>query len=104
MIEHKEKKYYTTYEITKLINDPDTEISKIWEEKYPNFQKIILLEQVNRILYEAKKYKKVEFAEYTKTENAKKKYFAFEYQSVIDYIKNRDVSNKAYNIKVVEKE
>lgn len=104
MIEHEGKKFYTTYEITDLINDETTEIHKIWKSKYPNYEKVILLEQVNRILYEAKKNKKVVFIEYTKTENAQKKYFAFWVDDVIEYIKNRDVLNRAFNIKVIEKE
>lgn len=104
MIEHKGKKFYTTYEITDLINDESTEIHKVWEEIYPNYKNVVLLEQVNRILYEAKKNKKVVFIEYTKTEKAMKKYFAFEVESVIEYIKNRDVLNRAFNIKVIEKE
>ena len=104
MIEHKGKKFYTTYEITDLINDKNTEIHKVWENKYPNYQNVVLLEQVNRILYEAKKNKKVVFIEYTKTEKAKKKYFAFCIDSVIEYIENRDVLNRAFNIKVIDKE
>ena len=104
MIEHKGKKFYTTYEITDLINDENTEIHKVWKSIYPNYQNIVLLEQVNRILYEAKKNKKVVFIEYTKSETAKKKYFAFWVEDVIEYIKKRDVLNKAFNIKIVEKE
>ena len=104
MIEHKGKKFYTTYEITELINDESSELHSVWKSKYPNYQNIVLLEQVNRILYEAKKNKKVVFIEYTKTENASKKYFAFDVESVIEYIKNRDVLNRAFNIKVFEKE
>ena len=104
MIEHEGKQFYTTYEIKDLINDDETEIHKVWKNKYPNYQNVVLLEQVNRILYEAKKNKKVVFIEYTKTENAIKKYFAFEVNSVIEYIQNRDVLNRAFNIKVIDKE
>ena len=104
MIEHEGKKFYTTYEITDLINDDKTEIHKLWEKKYPNYQNVVLLEQVNRILYEAKRNKKIVFIEYTKTENARKKYFAFWIDSVIEYIENRDVLNRAFNIKVIDKE
>ena len=104
MIEHKGKKFYTTYEITESINSEDSEIHKVWEEIYPNYKNVVLLEQVNRIIYEAKKSKKIVFIEYTKTENAKKKYFAFDIDSIIEYIKNRDVLNRAFNIKVYEME
>ena len=104
MIEYEGKRFYTTYEITELINDSTTDIHNVWKNKYPNYQNVVLLEQVNRILYEAKRNKKVVFIEYTKTEKAQKKYFAFEIGSVIDYIQNRDVLNKAFNIKVINKE
>ena len=104
MIEHNGKKFYTTYEITDLINDEKTDIHQIWEEKYPKYRKVVLLEQVNHILYEAKKNKKVLHIEFTKSETATKKYYAFELESVIDYIKNRDVLSRAFNIRVLEKE
>ena len=104
MIEHEGKKFYTTYEITDLINDETTEIHKVWKEKNPNYINVVLREQVTRILYEAKKTKKVVFIEYTKTENASKKYFAFWIDDVIDYVKNRDGLSRAFNIKVVDKE
>ena len=104
MIEHQGKQFYTTYEITDLINDETTEIHQVWENKYPKYKSVVLIEQVNRILYEAKRNKKVVYIEYTKTENASKKYFAFDIDSVIEYIKNRDVLNRAFNIKVIEKE
>lgn len=104
MITHEGKNYYTTYEITDLINDEKTEIHKIWKAKYPNYMNVVLLEQVNRIVYEAKKNKKIVFIEFIKTENATKKYFAFDIDSLIDYIQNRDVLNRAFNIKVFNKE
>lgn len=102
MIEHEKKKYFTNYELLELIRDENTELHKAWKAAFPKFENVILLEQVNRVLYEAKKYKKVEFVEFTKTKSSKKKYFAFEINSVIDYISN--YKDRIFNIKVINKE
>ena len=104
MIENNGKKYYTTYELKDLINDPDTEIHKIWMAAYPRCKEIILQEQVNRILYEAKRNKAVSIVEYTMGEKGQKKYFAFLLDDVIEYIKNREFMPKASNIKFIDKE
>ena len=104
MIENNDKKYYTTYEIADLINDESTEIHKVWNECYPNFQNVVLVEQVNRILYEAKKYKKVSVAEFTKSAKGTKKYFAFLIDDVIEYVKNREILHKTCNLKFIDKE
>ena len=102
MIEHDGKKFYTIYEITDLIEDSTTELHKVWEKKYPNYRNVILVEQVSRVLYEAKRNKAVVFIEYTKTKNANKKYFAFSVESVIEYMQKSD--DRAFNIKVIDKE
>ncbi|MCR5436198.1 MAG: hypothetical protein K6E97_03935 [Treponema sp.] len=100
MIEHEGKKYYTTREIVELINDNSTEIHQKWKERYKNYEEVILFEQVNRIVYEAKKNKSVAFVEFTRGEKGKKIYFAFFIDDVITYIDKK----KASNIKFVDKE
>ena len=102
MIEHEGEKYYTILEISDLIEDTRTDLHKVWKEKYPNYQNIILPEQVSRVLYEAKRNKDIVFIEYTKTKNANKKYFAFSINSVIEYIQKS--YDRAFNIKVIDKE
>lgn len=104
MIENNGRKYYTALECVELINDESTEIHKVWEKKYPNYQNIVLLDQVNRILYEAKKLKKISFVEYTKTEKSNKKYFAFQIDEVIEYISTRDILKQPYNLNFIDKE
>ncbi|MBO6104551.1 MAG: hypothetical protein J6O99_01475, partial [Methanobrevibacter sp.] len=89
-----------THEIVELINDPKTEIHKKWKERYKNYENVVLYEQVNRIVYEAKKNKSVAFVEFTRGEKGKKVYFAFLIDDVISYI----IKKKASNIKFVEKE
>ena len=100
MIEHKGKKFYTTYEIVDLINNPETEIHKNWKNCFPKYENVILYEQVTRILYEAKKHKEITFVQFTKGKNGKKVYYAFLLEDVISYINK----TKASNIKFIDKE
>ena len=100
MIEHDGKKYYTTYEIADLISDESTEIQKKWKLLYPNWDSVILLEQVNRVLYTAKNRKEISVVEFTRGEKGKKKYLAFLYEDVCSYI----VKKQASNMKFIDKE
>ena len=100
MIENNGKKYYTTHELVDLINDPATELHKRWKERYSNFENVVLFEQVNRVVYEAKKNKEIAFVEFTRGDQGKKIYFAFLIDDVITYI----IKKQAANIKFVEKE
>ena len=103
MIENKGKKYYTTYEIKDMVNEPDTELHKLWFENMPHQRDFVLIEQVNRIMYEGKNNKHISVAEFTRTENGKKKYFAFLIDDVFEYVKTRE-SLKQYNVKFTDKE
>ena len=100
MIEHNGKKYYTTYEIADLITDESTELHKKWKLLYPNWDSVILLEQVNRVLYTAKNNKEVSFVEFTRGEKGKKKYLAFLIDDVFTYINKKHASN----MKFIDKE
>ena len=104
MIEQNGKKYYTTYELVKLITDSTTELSQAWQKYKPNYQNVILLEQVCRIVYEGKKKRKISVVEFTKSEKASKKYYAFLLDDVINYLSSRESDRKVYNVKVIEKE
>ena len=104
MIENNGKKYFTTIEIVELINDETTELHNKWVEKHPNYKEVILLEQVNRILYEAKKNKEISVVEYTKSEKSSKKYFAFLIDDVIAYISKDKAELKPCNVKFIDKE
>ena len=103
MIESNGKKYYTTYELKDMINDESTELHQLWFAKMPHCKKAVYTEQISRILYEGKKNKLISIAEYTRSENGKKKYFAFLLDDVIEYVKKRE-TYKHYNIKIIEKE
>ena len=100
MIKRNNIKYYTTYEIVDLINDPRSELYSIWRKFYPKCEKVILLEQVNRIVFTAKKLKKISFIEFTRGVNGKKKYYAFPVDDLIKYIEQYHASN----IKLIDKE
>ncbi len=100
MIENGSKKYYTIYELVDLIENPDTEIHKIWKEVYPKYEKIVLFEQVNRVVYEGKKNKAISFVEFTKGENGKKKFYAFLDDDVINYV----IQKRGSNMKFIDKE
>lgn len=100
MIENNGKRYFTPYEIVDMISNSDTEIHKKWKDRFPKYENVILFEQVNRILYEAKKNKEVAFVQFTRGEKGKKVYYAFLLEDVITYISK----SKASNIKVIDKE
>ena len=100
MIEREGKKYYTTYEIVDLINDETSLLHKKWKQLYPNCENVILLEQVNRVLYTAKNDKEVSFVQFTRGEKGKKKYLAFLIDDVITYIEKKH----AANMKFIDKE
>ena len=100
MIENNGKRYFTPYEIVDMISNSDTEIHKKWKDRFPKYETVILFEQVNRILYEAKKNKEVAFVQFTRGEKGKKVYYAFLLEDVITYISK----SKASNIKVIDKE
>ena len=102
MIESNGKKYYTTYELKDMINDETTELHKLWFEKMPHCKNAVYIEQVSRILYEGKENKQISFAEFTRSENGKKKYFAFLLDDVIEFVKSRE-TYKHYNVKIVER-
>ena len=102
MIESKGKKYYTTYELKDIINDPDAELHKLWFKKMPHSKNVVYIEQVSRVLYEGKKNNQISFAEYTRSEKGTKKYFAFLLEDVIEYVKIRE-TYKHYNVKIVER-
>ncbi len=103
MIENNGKQYYTAAEIRDLINDSSTEIHAVWKRLFPKYRNVVLLEQVTRILYEAKNYKKIDIVEFTRDENGIKKYFAFYIVDVIEYIKNRE-EHRTANCKFIDKE
>lgn len=100
MVECNGKTYYTTYELVDFIKDETTELHREWEKHLNNYKNVVLLEQVNRIVYDAKKNKDISFVEYTRGKNGKKKYYAFLVEDLIKYIVNKSASN----IKVINKE
>lgn len=106
MIENNGKNYYTTFEMLELVNDENTEVSKLWKKRFPKRKnrEIVLFEQVSRVLYQAKKEKKVSCIEFTKCEGGSKKYFAFSLEGVIEFLKQDSNFIKAFNIKIIDKE
>lgn len=104
MVENNNKKYYTNYELVDLINDETSEIHKVWKEKFSRNREVVLLEQVNRLVYEGKKNKTISYVEFTRGENGKKKYYAFLLEDVIEYIQQRERTKKACNVKFIDKE
>lgn len=100
MIEHENKKYYTIFEIVDLIENPDAKIHKTWKTVYPNYEKVVLFEQVSRVVYEGKRIKAISFVEFTKGDRGKKKFYAFLIDDVINYV----IKKHGANLKFIDKE
>lgn len=102
MIENNGIKYYQTNEISKFIEDADSEIGKKWRLRYKQ-RGAILSEQVQRVLYNAKKEKKIPYVVYKKNESAKKKFFGFSLKDVMDFL-DKEFSENIVNLEFVNKE
>ncbi|MBQ3642245.1 hypothetical protein II906_10040 [bacterium] len=102
MIENNGIKYYQTNEISKFIEDADSEIGKKWRLRYKQ-RGAILSEQVQRILYNAKKERKIPFVVYKKNESAKKKFFGFSLKDVMDFL-DKEFPENIVNLEFVNKE
>lgn len=102
MIENNGIKYYQTNEISKFIEDADSEIGKKWRLRYKQ-RGAILSEQVQRVLYNAKKERKIPFVVYKKNESAKKKFFGFSLKDVMDFL-DKEFSENIVNLEFVNKE
>lgn len=102
MIENNGIKYYQTNEISKFIEDADSEIGKKWRLRYKQ-RGAILSEQVQRVLYNAKKERKIPFVVYKKNESAKKKFFGFSLKDVMDFL-DKEFPENIVNLEFVNKE
>lgn len=100
MIEKGNKRYYTTFELVDLIENPETELHKTWKSVYPNYENVVLFEQVSRVVYEGKKVKDISFVEFTKGDKGKKKFYAFLVDDVINYV----IKKRGANLKFIDKE
>ena len=102
MVENKNKKYYTTNELLDFIEDEKTELGKTWKRVFPKFESIVLLDQVSRVLAEARKIKSVNYIQFKKNKDSNKQFYAYAIEDVIDYLVNV-YSKKAFNITVHNK-
>lgn len=100
MIENKGKKYYTPREMLEIITDEKTELSKAWKKRFPKFQKIVLLDQINRVLTDARRNGEISFLSYNKSPDANREYYAFTLEDVIDYLETKSIKIK----KIINKE
>ena len=102
MIENKGKRYYTPREMLEIITDEKTELSKAWKKRFPKFQSIVLLDQINRVLNDARRNKEISFISFNKSQHAHKEYYAFTLEDVIDYLVNT-YPKKVFDITVHNK-
>lgn len=101
MIKYDGKKYYTPVEFLDLIEDGTSEISEAWKKHFPNYKKVILLDQIKRVLQEARNERKINYMKFKKSQDSEKLFYAFTEKDVIDYLEN---SEKVFDIKLNEKE
>lgn len=100
MIEFNNKKYYQPIELIDFINDSQTKLSKLWKQKFPKYQQVVLLDQINRVLNDARRNKEISFISFNKSQYAHKEYYAYKLEDVISYLENRIIKIK----KIINKE
>lgn len=88
MIENGKKKYYTTNELIDFIEDEKTELSKAWKKTFPKFEIVVLLDQINRVISEARKNNLINYIQFKKNKDANKSFYAYAIEDVIDYLEN----------------
>lgn len=88
MIENGNKKYYTTNELQDFIENEKTEISRIWKNTFPKFDRVVLLDQINRVFSEARKNNTINYIQFKKNKDANKSFYAYAIEDVIDYLVN----------------
>ena len=101
MIKYDGKKYYTPVEFLDLIEDGTSDLSKIWKNHFPNYKRVVLLDQIKRVLQDARNERKINYMKFKKSQYSEKLFYAFTEKDVIDYLEN---SKKVFDIKLNEKE
>lgn len=101
MIEYDGKKYYTPVEILDLIEDDNSDLSSKWKKRYPKYGKIVLLDQINRVLQAARKERSINYMKFKKNQNSEKLFYAYTEKDIIDYLEK---SNHVVDIEIKEKE
>ena len=107
MIENNGKKYYTAFEIRQMLNDGyEDQLNQFWRIRFPKKKnrEVILLEQVSRVLHQARKDKKISYIEFTKCQGGSKKYYAFPLEDIVEYLQQDSNFIKAFDIKTINKE
>lgn len=102
MIENDGKKYYTPNELIDFIKDETTELGKVWKKTFPKFEKVVLLDQINRVFSDARKNNSVNYIQFKKNQNANKSFYAYAIEDVVDYLENI-YSKKIFEITVHNK-
>lgn len=102
MIEYENKEYYTPFELIDFINDESSEFSRVWRKHYPKWKEVVLLTQINRVLREAKKEKKLNYIRFKKNPDAEKTFYGYAIEDVIDYLEKKNP--KVFNIESIKEE
>ena len=102
MVENGNKKYYTSIELQDFIEDEKTEIGKVWKKTFPKFDRVVLLDQINRVFSEARKNNSINYIQFKKNKDANKSFYAYSIEDVIDYLVNT-YTKKVFDITVHNK-
>lgn len=102
MIEHKGKNYYIPFEVLDIITDSNSELSQLWAKHFPKFQNVVLIDQISRVLTNARKKQLIKFVEFKKNKDSNKVFYAYAIEDIIEYIKSNCA--KGYDVKLHEKE
>jgi hypothetical protein len=101
MIEFNSKKYYQPIELIDFINDSSSKLSKLWKQKFPKYQQVVLLDQINRVLKTARAESKINFIKFKKYKNSEKMFYGFAVEDVIEYLEN---NQQVFDIELNKKE
>ena len=101
MIEFNEKKYYQPIELIDFINDSSTKLGKLWKQKFPKYQQVVLLDQINRVLKFARAERKINFIKFKKYRKSEKLFYGYAVEDVIEYLEN---NSQIFDIELNKKE
>ena len=103
MIDFNEKKYYTPAELLEFINNDSTELSKVWAKKFPKYKEVVVLDQINRVVEQARKERKINFIKFKKNPSANRLFYGYTVKDVIDYL-SKQKDSIVFDIELTEKE